>query len=114
LTGVVATMRAETESKLIEIWYRGGSAPAWLRALVPAYRAGQRLDRWIRSRSASYVMRAPDSSIAVLVGNFEQISSNDLCTFISIVSSTLAGSMKKFLLYHNLLQSVFRCTMANY
>jgi tetraacyldisaccharide 4'-kinase len=59
-------MRAETESKLNEIWYRGGSAPAWLRALVPAYRAGQRLDRWIRSRRQPADL---ESACIVVVGN---------------------------------------------
>jgi len=59
-------MRAETESKLNEIWYRGGIVPAWMKALVPLYRTGQRLDRWARLR------RRPEdleSSCIVVVGN---------------------------------------------
>jgi len=59
-------MRAETESKLNGIWYRGDSAPAWLRALVPLYRTGQRLDRWFRSRRQPADL---DSACIVVVGN---------------------------------------------
>lgn len=39
-------MRAETERKMTEIWYGQQSVPLWLKALEPAYRFGQRLDRW--------------------------------------------------------------------
>jgi len=59
-------MRAETENKLNDIWYRGGAAPAWLRALVPLYRTGQRLDRWVRSRGHPEDL---ESSCIVVVGN---------------------------------------------
>ena len=43
-------MRAITEKHLNEIWYGGRPPPAWLRGLVPAYRFGQRVDRWWKSR----------------------------------------------------------------
>lgn len=43
-------MRTRTEARLNGVWYGGESAPAWLRALVPAYRAGNRLDRWLQER----------------------------------------------------------------
>jgi tetraacyldisaccharide 4'-kinase len=43
-------MRARTEFRLNEIWYGEAVPPLWLRSLVPAYRAGQRLDRWWQSR----------------------------------------------------------------
>jgi tetraacyldisaccharide 4'-kinase len=59
-------MRAETENRLNRIWYHGDKAPLWLRTLVPFYRAGQRLDRWARSR------RQPQdlgSACIVVVGN---------------------------------------------
>jgi tetraacyldisaccharide 4'-kinase len=59
-------MRFEAEHKLNEIWYGGESAPLWLRALVPVYRAGQSLDRWWKRR------RAPDDlerAFIVVVGN---------------------------------------------
>jgi tetraacyldisaccharide 4'-kinase len=59
-------MRAETESKLNDIWYRGGSAPAWMHALVPLYRAGQRLDQWIRTRRRPADL---EPACIVVVGN---------------------------------------------
>jgi tetraacyldisaccharide 4'-kinase len=59
-------MRAETESKLNDIWYGRDSAPAWLRALVPLYLTGQRLDRWIRSHRQPADL---DSACIVVVGN---------------------------------------------
>lgn len=43
-------MRARTEFRLNEIWYGDAAPPLWLRGLVPAYRAGQRLDRWWQMR----------------------------------------------------------------
>jgi tetraacyldisaccharide 4'-kinase len=43
-------MRAQTEEKLNRIWYGGQAVPAWLGALVPLYRAANRLDRWWQAR----------------------------------------------------------------
>lgn len=43
-------MRGITEQNLNEIWYGGRAPPAWLRGLVPAYRLGQQVDRWWKSR----------------------------------------------------------------
>ncbi|MDX1380515.1 MAG: tetraacyldisaccharide 4'-kinase [Xanthomonadales bacterium] len=59
-------MRARTETRLNETWYGGAAPPLWLRSLVPAYRAGQRLDRWWQMR------QRPDDLPAgciVVVGN---------------------------------------------
>ncbi|MGD2127785.1 MAG: tetraacyldisaccharide 4'-kinase [Lysobacterales bacterium] len=43
-------MRSDTEFKLNDIWYGGKSPPAWLRGLVPLYRAANRADRWWKER----------------------------------------------------------------
>ena len=59
-------MRSETELKLNGIWYGGQPAPWWLRALVPVYSLGNRLDRWLKLR------RRPDdlkSVFIIVVGN---------------------------------------------
>jgi len=59
-------MRARTEFRLNEIWYGGATPPLWLRGLVPAYRASQRLDHWWQLR------RRPDNfspGCIVVVGN---------------------------------------------
>jgi tetraacyldisaccharide 4'-kinase len=59
-------MRAGIERKLNKIWYEGQRAPWWLRALVPLYRAGNRLDRWWNLK------RRPDdlkSVFIIVVGN---------------------------------------------
>ena len=59
-------MRAGLESKLTQIWYGGDPCPWWLRALVPLYEAGNRLDRWWNTR------RQPDdlkSAYIIIVGN---------------------------------------------
>jgi tetraacyldisaccharide 4'-kinase len=59
-------MRSETEFKLNQIWYGGTPAPWWLRALVPIYKVGNRLDRWWKLR------RRPgdlDSVFIIVVGN---------------------------------------------
>jgi tetraacyldisaccharide 4'-kinase len=59
-------MRSETEFKLNQIWYGGTPASWWLRALVPVYKAGNRLDRWWKLR------RRPDdldSVFIIVVGN---------------------------------------------
>lgn len=59
-------MRYGFESRLTGIWYGGDRCPWWLRALVPLYRAGNRLDRWWNLR------RQPDelqSACILVVGN---------------------------------------------
>ncbi|NND56152.1 MAG: tetraacyldisaccharide 4'-kinase [Xanthomonadales bacterium] len=59
-------MRLETELRLNQIWYGGQAAPWWLQGLVPIYRAGNWLDRWIKSR------RQPDdlgAAYIIVVGN---------------------------------------------
>jgi tetraacyldisaccharide 4'-kinase len=59
-------VRAETELKLNDIWYGGESAPLWLRALSPIYRAGNRFDRWWKTR------RRPDDlsrAFIIVIGN---------------------------------------------
>ena len=59
-------MRSETEFKLNQIWYEGEPVPWWLRALVPVYRAGNRLDKWWKLR------QRPDdlgSVFIIVVGN---------------------------------------------
>lgn len=43
-------MRAETEKKLNRIWYGGEAVPAWMRWLIPLYRLGNRVDRWLKTR----------------------------------------------------------------
>jgi tetraacyldisaccharide 4'-kinase len=59
-------MRADTEVRMNEIWYGKGRAPAWLRALVPVYRIGQRLDKWWQSRRRPSDL---ESACVVVVGN---------------------------------------------
>ena len=59
-------MRSETEFKLNQIWYEGEPVPWWLRALVPVYIAGNRLDKWWKLR------QRPDdlgSVFIIVVGN---------------------------------------------
>ena len=59
-------MRSETELKLNQIWYEGEPVPWWLRALVPVYIAGNRLDKWWKLR------QRPDdlgSVFIIVVGN---------------------------------------------
>lgn len=59
-------MRAASEERLNRIWYGGEAAPLWLRALVPLYRAGNRVDRWIGLR------RRPgdlENAYIIVVGN---------------------------------------------
>lgn len=58
--------RADTEVRMNEIWYGKGRAPAWLRALVPVYRIGQRLDKWWQSRRRPSDL---ESACVVVVGN---------------------------------------------
>jgi tetraacyldisaccharide 4'-kinase len=59
-------MRPETESRLNGIWYDQAPSPVWLRGLEPAYRLGQRLDRWwnLRRRPADLA-----GACIVVVGN---------------------------------------------
>jgi len=59
-------MRAETEQRMNAIWYGGAPAPAWMRALTPLYRIGQRLDRWwqLRKRPADL-----ERACIVVIGN---------------------------------------------
>jgi len=59
-------MRSETEFKLNQIWYEGEPVPWWLRALVPVYQAGNRLDKWWKLRQ-----RPEDlgSVFIIVVGN---------------------------------------------
>lgn len=59
-------MRSETEHKLAEIWYGGAPTPLWLRSLVPLYRAGNRLDRWRKSRNPPGDLGA---AFIIIVGN---------------------------------------------
>ena len=59
-------MRASTEQKLGKTWYGGGSPPAWLRALVPVYRAAARLDRWRHTRKP---VSLPQGVFVIVVGN---------------------------------------------
>jgi tetraacyldisaccharide 4'-kinase len=59
-------MRSETEFKLNQVWYEGKPVPWWLRALVPVYQAGNRLDKWWKLR------QRPDdlgSVFIIVVGN---------------------------------------------
>ena len=59
-------MRSETEFKLNQIWYGGKTVPWWLRALIPVYSAGNRLDKWWKLR------QRPDdlgSAFIIVVGN---------------------------------------------
>ena len=59
-------MRSETEFKLNQIWYEGEPVPWWLRALVPVYKVGNRLDKWWKLR------QRPDdlgSVFIIVVGN---------------------------------------------
>lgn len=59
-------MKAGTERKLNAIWYGGAAVPAWLRALVPVYRAAWRLDRWRQLRACPENL---DGLVIVVVGN---------------------------------------------
>jgi tetraacyldisaccharide 4'-kinase len=59
-------MRAGFETKLTGIWYGGDSCPWWLRALVPLYRWGNRLDRWWNLRRQPNDLK---STFIIVVGN---------------------------------------------
>ena len=59
-------MRSETEYKLNKIWYGETTAPLWLRALSPVYRTGNRLDKWLKTRSVPEDLGA---AFIVVVGN---------------------------------------------
>lgn len=59
-------MRAGLESKLTQIWYDGSPCPWWLRALVPLYKAGNRLDRWWNTRRQPADL---ESACIIVVGN---------------------------------------------
>lgn len=59
-------MRAQVEARLNRIWYGDQPVPFWLNALVPLYRAANRLDRWWQQR------HQPDdlgAACIVVVGN---------------------------------------------
>jgi len=59
-------MRSETELKLSQIWYGDKPVPWWLLALVPIYKAGNKLDRWWKLRGR------PDdlnSAFIIVIGN---------------------------------------------
>jgi tetraacyldisaccharide 4'-kinase len=59
-------MRATTEQNLNEIWYGDRAPPIWLRGLVPAYRIGNRVDRWWKSRQRPEDL---DGACIIVVGN---------------------------------------------
>lgn len=59
-------MRAGLETKLTGIWYGGDRCPWWLRALVPLYRWGNRLDRWWNLRHQPDDLK---SVFIIIVGN---------------------------------------------
>lgn len=59
-------MRSRTEHKLNQAWYGGEPVPAWLRLLVPLYRLGNRLDRWIKTRRQPEDLK---SANIIVVGN---------------------------------------------
>lgn len=59
-------MRLQTEQRLNEIWYGDERAPWWLRGLVPLYRAGNSLDRWLGTRRQPEELK---SVFIVVVGN---------------------------------------------
>jgi tetraacyldisaccharide 4'-kinase len=59
-------MRSDIEIKLNQIWYGGEPVSWWLQALVPIYKAGNKLDRWWSLRNR------PDelsSVFIIVVGN---------------------------------------------
>ena len=59
-------MRAITERRLNEVWYGDEPPPIWLRGLVPAYRFGNRVDRWWQSRHRPRDLAA---ACLIVVGN---------------------------------------------
>ncbi|MFC1689690.1 tetraacyldisaccharide 4'-kinase [Pseudomonadota bacterium] len=59
-------MRAGLESRLNAIWYENQAAPWWLRALVPLYKAGNRLDRWWKLKHQPEDLK---SVFIIVVGN---------------------------------------------
>jgi tetraacyldisaccharide 4'-kinase len=59
-------MRAATEYRLNEIWYGDRPPPLWLRGLIPAYRFGNRVDRWWKSRHRPHDL---ESACIIVVGN---------------------------------------------
>lgn len=59
-------MRAKLERFLNEVWYGGDTPPAWLRALVPLYRAGFWLDRKLKSARQPAALKG---RAIVVVGN---------------------------------------------
>jgi len=59
-------MRSETELKLNQVWYGGETVTWWLRALVPIYKAANRLDKWWKLRQRPDDL---DSVFIIVVGN---------------------------------------------
>ena len=59
-------MRADREAQLNRIWYEGEAPPWWLDFLVPLYRAGNRFDRWYKSRKKPDNL---DGAYIIVVGN---------------------------------------------
>ena len=59
-------MRAKLERFLNEVWYGGDKPPAWLRALVPVYRAGFWLDRKLKGARQPAALKG---RAIVVVGN---------------------------------------------
>jgi tetraacyldisaccharide 4'-kinase len=59
-------MRAATENRMNRIWYEGDTPPLWMRGLVPAYRLGQRLDRWWQMRRRPSDL---ENACIIIVGN---------------------------------------------
>ncbi|MDH3788759.1 MAG: tetraacyldisaccharide 4'-kinase [Xanthomonadales bacterium] len=59
-------MRTGIEARLNAIWYENQPAPWWLRALVPLYKAGNRLDRWWKLKHQPEDLK---SVFIIVVGN---------------------------------------------
>lgn len=62
----MAGMRGISERKMNEIWYGDRPPPLWLRGLEPAYRIGNGVDRWWKSRRRPADLAA---ACIIVVGN---------------------------------------------
>ncbi|MGH8035282.1 MAG: tetraacyldisaccharide 4'-kinase, partial [Lysobacterales bacterium] len=59
-------MRQRLEAWLNRVWYGGGAPPVWLKALVPFYRLGFLLHRWVKRNQQPAGLR---NRVVIVVGN---------------------------------------------
>jgi tetraacyldisaccharide 4'-kinase len=84
-------MREKLHNWLNEIWYGGRKPPVWLSALVPVYRALNRLDRWWNLRQRP---QALEQKCIVVVGNLTAGGSGKTPLVIRLCQAFKAAGLK--------------------